>query len=208
MTSRKPRISPFFSAVAASLLLGFGIVTIPAGIASAADGVPAACRPSGEGFANFAVRDTPGAAPDARFQAADGHPLTISEIAKRRGAVVNFWAIWCAPCIREMPQLDRLKAELAKDGFAVIAVSQDRGGVEEVETFYEKKGYKHLDIYVDKAGKFARALKIRGLPTTILFDRMGRELVRVQGVAEWDAPKVADYIRRCLADPPPPAKAG
>ncbi len=195
-------------AVATALVLSWGIVTIPAADASGADtasiSASAACRTSDAALANFVAVDPPGPVAATPFQDRDGNAVNIPQLAAKRGAVVNFWATWCAPCVREMPHLDALKHELDSDGIPVLAVSQDRGGLKRVEPFYKKHGYEHLEIHLDKGGKFARSLKVRGLPTTILFDHKGREVLRVQGIAEWHAPKVVAFIRGCL----PPVATG
>jgi thiol-disulfide isomerase/thioredoxin len=135
----------------------------------------------------------------APFQDADGAGVTVERLSGRSGAVVNLWATWCAPCIKEMPQLDALKGDLAEDGIAVLAISQDRGGLGQVKPFYDKQGFKNLTIHLDPNTAVARSAKVRGLPTTILYAPDGREMGRLEGVAEWDDPAAADFIRACLA---------
>ena len=58
-----------------------------------------------------------------------------------RVVLVNFWATWCAPCIRELPSLDRLQAEMGGKDFTVLAISADRGGVKTAAPFLEKHSY-------------------------------------------------------------------
>ena len=191
--------------ILAALVTGLGILTIPGpkSTLAAADrgGHPSKdCETTDGGLANFAPVDPVQPPPTETFQADDGSALSLTDIARPGGAVVNFWATWCAPCIREMPQLDRLKTILEKDGITVIAISEDRAGLKKVKPFYAKQGYKNLDIHLDPKGRFARALAVRGLPTTILVDRKGRRVLRVLGTAEWDSPKVVKLIRACLAD--------
>ncbi len=86
----------------------------------------------------FAFATPPRAVPDMAFLTADGE----TSLAAYHGKVVvlNFWATWCAPCVREMPSLDRLQAMLGGDDFAVVALSEDRGGMPLVVRFYEKYG--------------------------------------------------------------------
>ncbi|MEQ8804169.1 MAG: TlpA family protein disulfide reductase, partial [Rhodospirillales bacterium] len=69
-----------------------------------------------------------------------------------------------------------------------------------VKPFFDKQGYKNLAIHLDPKGAFARANKVRGLPTTVLYDAQGREVGRVEGIAEWDAPDIKAFIRACLSE--------
>jgi len=119
------------------------------------------------------------------FTALDGKALTLADF-KGKVAVVNLWATWCAPCIKEMPSLDRMNARLASQGLALLAISQDRGGAKVVEPFLEKLGLKSLPVYLDPKGEVQRVLGVRGLPTTVVFDAEGRELGRFEGDANWD----------------------
>ena len=112
--------------------------------------------------------------------------------------VFNFWATWCAPCVREMPQLDRLKALLDADGIDVVAISEDRQGAPVVEKFYRDHEIKNLEVTIDVGGKVLRDSKVRGLPMTLLINSDGLEVGRVQGASEWDSKDAVAFLRRCL----------
>ncbi len=115
--------------------------------------------------------------------------------------LLNFWATWCAPCIREMPALDRVQAALAGEGLEVVAVSQDFAGRKVVEPFFLRLGLAHLRIYYDTGGALSRALGVAGLPTTLLIDRQGRIVGGLEGPADWDSDESIDLIRHFLAHP-------
>ena len=110
--------------------------------------------------------------------------------------VINLWATWCAPCVAEMPALDRMAALLAAEGVVVLPLSSDRGGHAKVAPFYEQRGIHTLGIWLDPRGHAARAFAVRGLPTTVIVDRQGRERARLEGGAEWDQPPLLAAIRR------------
>ena len=186
----------FLRTLATAVLLSGAIFIIPGGIARGAE---TACSTPPPTLSKFKTADSAVAAVTEAFQTAGGAPVTVTELARGKGAVVNFWATWCAPCIKEMPHLDALKTDLAQDGIPVIAVSQDRGGLDVVKPFFDKQGYKNLSIHLDPKGTLARANKVRGLPTTILYDAQGREKGRLEGIAEWNAPEVKAFIRACLS---------
>lgn len=135
--------------------------------------------------------------PALAFTDADGNPVSLADF---RGKVVllNVWATWCPPCVKEMPSLDRLQAALGGDGFQVVALSLDRGGKAQVEPFYMEKDLDHLAIYLDPKMTAMKALKLQGLPTTLLIDADGREIGRLPGEAEWDSPAAQAFIRHFM----------
>lgn len=181
------------SALAATAVASAAIFTIGAGNARAAT----ACADR-SAIADFKTDDASAAPITAAFKTKDGKSVPLATAAKGTGAVVNLWATWCLPCVKEMPSLDRLNAVLAKDGIPVLAVSQDRGGLDRVEPFFAKHGFKNLAISLDPDGNMAGAFHLRGLPTTVLIDAKGRELGRVEGGVAWDKPAVVSFIRDCL----------
>jgi|APTNR8051073442_1049403.scaffolds.fasta_scaffold03335_10 thiol-disulfide isomerase/thioredoxin len=132
------------------------------------------------------------------FDAADV-PRTFADF-QGEALVVNFWATWCAPCVKEMPALDRLAEAVDGDGITVLALSADREGADVVRAFYDVNALNNLAVSLDRRMAVSRALGIPGLPTTVLIDRDGREIGRLVGAAEWDAPEAVDFLRRCLTD--------
>jgi hypothetical protein len=88
---------------------------------------------------------------------------------------------------------------MAREGVVVLPLSSDRGGAAVVQPFYERTQLRTLRIWLDPRGAAGRALGARGLPTTILVDRGGRERARLEGDAAWDAPEFMAAIRRLTA---------
>lgn len=93
-----------------------------------------------------------------------------------------------------MPSLDRLQAMKGDSGFEVVALSIDRQGLEVVEPFFKRTGLTRLAIYLDREAGSMAALKITGLPTTVLIDPIGREIARWPGAREWDTPATVSEI--------------
>jgi thiol-disulfide isomerase/thioredoxin len=145
----------------------------------------------------FDLLDPPRPLPELRFVDGEGRPLTLADF---RGKVIllNIWATWCIPCLREMPTLDRLQAKLGGPRFEVVVLSIDIGGIPVVEKFYRALKLDSLGIYVDKTLRAQRDLGIVGIPTTLLIDRQGREIGRLAGPAEWDSKEAIKAIRRYL----------
>ncbi|MGI8727011.1 MAG: TlpA family protein disulfide reductase [Solirubrobacterales bacterium] len=143
---------------------------------------------------NFVPAERP-AAPEISFLDGDGEEVTLADFSGRI-VVLNLWATWCAPCRREMPSLENLAASFADEDLAVVALSQDRGDArDKIDAFYEEVGVDGLEVYRDPEARTARDLRAPGLPTTIIFDRSGREVGRVLGDAEWDGEEALELLR-------------
>lgn len=147
------------------------------------------------GLDKFRYMEPLKAVPDLTFLDGEGRRVDLSEF-KDRLVLLNLWATWCAPCVKEMPALDRLQAQLGGPGFQVVALSVDRGGKDQVQPFYQRTGVKNLDLYLDLSSASMQTLKLRGLPTTLLVDQEGREIGRIEGAVEWDSPEVVAFLRK------------
>jgi thiol-disulfide isomerase/thioredoxin len=155
-------------------------------------------KPPLEGWmAQFILNDPPLPAPETAFETVEGAPVTLAAF-KDKIVLVNFWATWCLPCIKEMPSLGRLQAAFDKDEFLILAVSVDRGGAEKAVPFLKKLGVENLTTVFDKRMRLASALKIPGMPTSFLLDRKGRVMGSLPGIAEWDSPEALALVRYYL----------
>lgn len=140
------------------------------------------------------MHETPKPIAAIRFDDGQGQARSLSDF---RGKVVllNVWATWCVPCRKEMPALDRLQATLGGPTFEIVALSIDRGEMDVVRKFFTEIGIRNLTIYLDTSGTASRELGVVGLPTTLLVDRQRREIGRLIGPAEWDAPEMVDFVK-------------
>ena len=118
--------------------------------------------------------------------------------------LLNIWATWCVPCVKEMPSLDLLQGQLGGDDFRVVAISVDRS-VQDAETFYREKEIKHLDFYLDKNLAIAQELFVKnypsGLPISVLYDRKGQELARLSGGFDWVSETAISAIKQAISAP-------
>lgn len=180
------------AALSAAALVAAAVTA--AGVAYTAGGTD--LRPTGA-VQNFTSHAAPKPVSALRFTDRDGRPLGLDHF---RGKVLllNLWATWCAPCRYEMPSLDRLQGELGSRDFQVVVLAVDRGGMPKVLDFFADVGLKHLTPYVDSTTKASRALRVYGLPTTLLLDRAGREIGRLTGPAEWDTPEAKALIHHYI----------
>jgi thiol-disulfide isomerase/thioredoxin len=186
--------------VAVAAILGgvvAGGVLILGGRGSAAIGD---APPSFKGaFGSYEPADDPAPAPDVAFLDANGDTIKLDALHGQI-VLVNFWATWCAPCIKELPALDALQADLGGDDFRVLLVSVDRKGAEVADPFLADLGLGHLKTAIDAKSELVRAFGAAGLPTTYLLDREGRVRGRLQGDAEWNSDGAKDLIRHYLQE--------
>lgn len=153
-----------------------------------------AAAAQGAGVDRFRPTMPPKPLPAFTFTDGEGRVRTMGDF-KGKVVLLNLWATWCGPCVKEMPSLDRLQGALGGDRFQVVALSTDRGGGVAVVPFYAKLGIARLGVYLDPAGGSMTALGPRGLPTTLLIDPDGREAARLEGGVEWDSPAMLAFLR-------------
>ncbi|MGQ5702539.1 TlpA family protein disulfide reductase [Sandaracinobacteroides sp. A072] len=120
----------------------------------------------------------------------DGRTETIADILKANPGqklLVNLWATWCAPCLKELPTLDALAAD-TKGVLLVVPVSQDMEGWRKVSAAFTPALYPNLSTRVESGMQFGFQLKAKGLPLTILYGPDGREIWRYAGDRDWNSP--------------------
>lgn len=126
-------------------------------------------------------------APETVFTDPDGGEVRLADF-EGTPVLVNLWASWCAPCVKELPTLDALARSRRVDGdLMVIAVSQDNGPPASVRAFLDKAGAKYLAAYRDPDMGMSGALDAQVLPTSVLYDAHGREVWRYVGDLDWES---------------------
>jgi thiol-disulfide isomerase/thioredoxin len=158
----------------------------------------AAEPPRTGGMQQFTLNNPALPVPETRFTDGAGKEMTLADF-KGRVLLVNFWATWCAPCVAEMPSLDRLQAELGGKDFTVLAINEDRQGAAVATPFLEKHKIKSLAVHVDQRMALARALGVRGMPSTFLVDRTGKVVGSLTGEAHWDSPEAKALVKHYMA---------
>lgn len=148
----------------------------------------------------FTALNPPQPAPALTFTTRGGAPKTLADF-RGRLVLVNFWATWCGPCAEEMPSLDRLQARLGSR-LTVLAISEDRRGGDAVDPFLAKLKLADLAVYLDARNSALQAFGLVGLPTSILIDRDGRMVWRVEGGVDWTGAEAAAKLAPYLAPEP------
>lgn len=148
-----------------------------------------------------------GASPGVAEAALARHPLrlldgTSTTLAAMRGrvVVVNFWASWCAPCRRELPQLDALHRDMSAQGASVVAVSIDQDA--ENARRFAKRGKLALPVAHDGPAGLARTLDLRHVPATVVLDRDGRIAWSTHRSDDAELAKLAAVVRRLAGSGP------
>jgi thiol-disulfide isomerase/thioredoxin len=131
-------------------------------------------------------------APDIAFTNPQGQAIRLSDF-EGQPVLVNLWATWCAPCIREMPTLDAL-AGREEGRLKVLTISQDFQGADVVTPFFAENGFAHLEPWLDEANAMLSALESDTLPITVLYDEDGNELFRVYGGMDWSGERAETLI--------------
>lgn len=143
-------------------------------------------------------------APDLRFTDLAGREVALTSF-RGKVVVLNTWATWCAPCLDELPSLDRLHRALARDGLVVVGVSVDEASTD-VASFAKQRGLS-LDVLRDPGGAaVARALHVDSYPTTFVIDAAGRLRERYLGPFDWDLPESLDHFRALLSESTAPTR--
>lgn len=136
-------------------------------------------------------------APENYFDGPEG-PVSLQQF---RGQVVlvNLWATWCPPCVHEMPSLDALAAKLADQPFRLVAIASGPQGAVKPQDFMVQHNLQNITLYTDEDLDFSRNFAGgKGLPLSILYDKRGREIGRIEGAVEWTSPEAVELIEAVI----------
>lgn len=150
-------------------------------------------------MADFTIAFPPRPAPEIPFQYGE-EMITLADF---RGSVVlvNFWATWCAPCLKELPSLDNLQATFKDQNFKVVAIAADPRGPDVARSFLDRLQIDNLDLYADPRLLFSAAIGgTNVLPVSILYDVDGIEIGRLIGEADWSSREAQNLIRAVIEE--------
>jgi thiol-disulfide isomerase/thioredoxin len=141
------------------------------------------------------------AVPDVAFTDGVGKRHMLSEF-KGRYVLLNMWATWCGPCVKELPALQHLQDGMAGTNFAVVPVNVGRSDALDTAKFLMSHGAGKLSVNVDTTLALMRVMHVVGLPVTVLIDPKGHEIARAEGPADWDAPDAIAYFKTLASHTP------
>ncbi len=146
------------------------------------------------------VLPNPPPQPALVFRDGKGMDVRLSD-DRGRLVLLNVWASWCPPCVREMPSLDALQAARGGDHFVVRAISLD-SNIKDAQAFYKKKNLTHLSLYQDPSMSLSAHLGSKSIPISVLYDKNGREIARITGEVNWQSREVQALLDAVLPDGP------
>ena len=109
--------------------------------------------------------------------------------------ILNFWATWCAPCKEEMPSLDNLQTNIDLSNLKIFPINIGQENLAKSELFFKKLNIENLDIYLDPPITLAKKFSLRGVPTTIFFNKEGKEFARVIGSIDFDNKEFINWLK-------------
>ena len=109
--------------------------------------------------------------------------------------VLNFWATWCAPCREEMPSLDTLQADKRLDNLKIFPINIGQEDLLKSKIFFKELNIQNLDIYFDATITLAKKFTLRGIPTTILFNKEGNEFARIIGSIDFNDEEFINWLK-------------
>jgi len=144
---------------------------------------------------NLVIHKNPKKLEKINFKNINNETINLNSFEKSL-IIINFWATWCAPCIEEMPSLNRLKTNPIFNNLEIIPINVGRDNIEKTKDFYKKLKIKDLKIYFDKDVELAKKFLLRGLPTTVFVNKKGEEFARVIGFVNFDDKNIIKWLKK------------
>jgi peroxiredoxin len=135
-------------------------------------------------------------APNFTFPGLDGKKVSLADY-KGKVVLLNIWATWCAPCVAEMPSMQKLYQELKHEDFELLAVSVDESGAEAITPFMEKHKLS-FPVLLDPRGDIKSLYQVTGIPESFLIDKDGIIVEKVIGPRDWAAAGAISYFQNLI----------
>ena len=133
---------------------------------------------------NMAINEIPKPISSLIFEDFSGKKINIKDYQGKL-VIINFWATWCAPCKKEMPSLDKLYQDSSFKNLEILAVNMEQPNQLKTKKFFTNLNIKKLKIFFDSELNFVKEFKLRGVPTTVLINKNGKEFARIIGEANF-----------------------
>ena len=144
---------------------------------------------------NLALSKNPKIYEEIVFKDSSGEYVSLDDF-KGKLLILNFWATWCAPCRKEMPSLDSLQSNSNFDNLKIFPINISQENFSKSDSFFKELGIQNLEIYFDAPITLAKKLSLRGVPTTILFNKKGEEFGRIMGSIDFNNSEFINWLKQ------------
>ena len=129
------------------------------------------------------------------FKDSNNYDVNLDDF-KGKLLILNFWATWCAPCREEMPSLDDLQSNSNFDNLKIFLINIGQENFTKSDSFFKELGIQNLEIYFDAPITLAKKFSLRGVPTTILFNKKGEEFGRIMGSIDFNNLEFINWLKQ------------
>ena len=143
---------------------------------------------------NLVLSKNPKIYEEVVFKDSNNYDVNLDDF-KGKLLILNFWATWCAPCREEMPSLDGLQSNTNFDNLKIFPINIGSENIQKAESFFSELNIQNLDIYFDHPTTLAKKFSLRGVPTTILFNKEGKEFARIIGSINFNDEIVIKWLK-------------
>ena len=135
--------------------------------------------------------------PDVNFMDTKGDSIQLKEF-KGKLVMVNLWATWCAPCIKEIPQMENIRQVNKNNNLVVIPISIDEES-DKVQAFLERHELGHYQTWLDPKKNIDQVMPADVVPATYFFDGSGNLVGFLRGYLDWGDKEVQPYLEKLTA---------
>ena len=146
------------------------------------------------GLKNLVIIKSPKTYEEVIFKDINQKNVNLADF-KGKLVILNFWATWCVPCKEEMPSLDDLQSNDNLSNLKIFPINIDQEDISKSEFFFKELNIKNLNIYIDAPITLAKKFSLRGIPTTILFNKKGEEFARIIGSIDFEDEEFINWLK-------------
>ena len=146
------------------------------------------------GLKNLVLTKSPKTYEEVIFKDINQKNVNLADF-KGKLLILNFWASWCSPCKEEMPSLDDLQSNLKLSNLKIFPINIGREDISKSKIFFKELNIKNLNIYLDAPITLAKKFSLRGVPTTILFNKKGEEFARIIGSIDFKDEEFINWLK-------------
>ena len=146
------------------------------------------------GLKNLVLIKNPKIYEDVIFKDINQKDINLDDF-KGKLVMLNFWATWCAPCKEEMPSLDSLQLNTKLNNLKIFPINIGQEDAIKSESFFKELNIQNLEIYFDAPITLAKKFSLRGVPTTIIFDKEGKEFARIIGSIDFNDEEFINWLK-------------